>query len=97
MKDRTKTKKMTNSVRMLELLKKHKRLKAREIAEMLGLTSTRVVYYYKNTLEMFGYNIQTTGGYTGGYELVRKFSDDELKLIEKKLPKEIFEKIKDVY
>ena len=59
--DQTKTKKLERSLKMLELLKKHGRLKAPQLVEMLGLNNKRSVYYYKKTLELLGYKIETFG------------------------------------
>lgn len=85
--DNTKTKKLDNSFKMLELLKIHGRLKAPELAEMLGLNNKRSIYYYKETLELLGYKIETYGGYDGGYELIEpeKLSETELDFIAEKI------------
>lgn len=85
--DKTKTKKLDNSLKMLELLKTHGKLKAPELAEMLGLNNKRSIYYYKQTLELLGHKIETSGGYNGGYELIEpeKLSETELDFIAEKI------------
>ena len=104
-KDNTKTKKITNSLKMLEILKEAKkegkRLKAREIRQLLNVNRDKAIYHYRNTLENFGYRIKSYGGYDGGYELIigDMLTDEELKFLESIIPvnkKEILEKIKNM-
>lgn len=97
--DNTKTKKLSNSFKMLDLLKKNGVMKACEIAKELGLNNNRQIYHYKRTLIYLGYNIISHGGYMGGYEYVpaEKLTNDELEYLGEILPvnkNNLFEKIK---
>lgn len=97
--DTTKTKKLRNSLKMLELLKKNEIMKASEIAKELGLKTNRPIYYYKRTLLFLGYKIISHGGYDGGYQLVKKekLTNDEIDYLGQLLPvnqNNLYEKIK---
>jgi cytoplasmic iron level regulating protein YaaA (DUF328/UPF0246 family) len=97
--DNTKTKRLENSFKMLELLKKNGTMKAYEISKELGLNNTRQIYHYKRTLIYLGYNIVSYGGYMGGYEYIKKekLTNDELEYLSELLPvnkNDLFEKIK---
>lgn len=99
--DNTKTKKLSNSFKMLELLKKNKIMKAHEIAKELGLNNTRQIYHYKRTLIYLGYNIISYGGYMGGYEYIpkEKLTDEEIEYLGQLLPvnkNNLYEKIKKI-
>jgi len=85
--DNTKTKKLERALKMLEILKTEGRKKAPELAKRLGLNNSRSIYYYKKTLELLNYKIETYGGYDGGYELVEpeRLTEEELDLIAEKL------------
>lgn len=98
-KDTTKTKKVKNSLKMLELLKKHGRMKSYEIADKLGLKSTRQIYFYRAFLAQLGYNIKSYGGYrNGGYELVipEILSKEDLNFLESMLDSNLYNKIKKI-
>jgi hypothetical protein len=101
--DNNKSKRIENSLKMLNLLKEakktNKRLTAKEIMKFLKITRTRSVYYYKHTLELFGYKINSFQGYDGGYELVlpEKLSQEDIDYLGQIIPSgqiQLFEKIK---
>lgn len=58
--------KITNSILMLELLQSGKIYSVKELSNELGVTE-RMVRYYKEQLELAGYNIQSFKGPGGGY------------------------------
>jgi len=65
--ERDNTTKLKNALRMLEILRKSGRMmKTSELVEALGVTSTRVINYYKSVLQYLGYNISSKAGYYGG-------------------------------
>jgi predicted DNA-binding transcriptional regulator YafY len=97
----TKTNKLENCFKMLELLKQNGKMKTKNIVKELGLKSERSINYYKNTLIYMGYNIVSHGGYYGGYEYIseEKLNEDELQIIGKYLGGEnssLIEKIKNI-
>jgi len=80
-------KNVKNALRLLEILKDGKRIKADVIVEKLGI-SKRMVNYYKNTLLTMGYDISAYGGYEGGYQLIPpkdKLTNEELEYLEDRL------------
>lgn len=95
--DQTKTKKIENSMKMLEYLKEAakegRRVKAKELMQYLGITNTRSIYYYRNTLQLLGYDIQSYGGYEGGYEYIPRelLTADDIVFLGKIIPAENIE------
>lgn len=83
----TKTRKLENCFKMLDLLKNNGKMKANDIVKALEITSKRNINYYKNTLIYLGYNVVSHGGYDGGFEYIpeEKLSEEELQIIEKAL------------
>jgi predicted DNA-binding transcriptional regulator YafY len=83
----TKTSKLENCFKMLELLKKNDKMKANELVKQLGIRSKRMINYYKTTLIYLGYNIVSYGGYDGGFKYIphENLTDQELKIIENAL------------
>lgn len=81
----TKTRKLENCFKMLDLLRNNGKMKANDIVKALGITSKRNINYYKNTLIYLGYNVVSHGGYDGGFEYIpeEKLSEEELQVIEK--------------
>ncbi len=95
----TKTNKLENCFKMLQLLRTNGRMKTAELMKALEVTSKRSINYYKTTLIYLGYQIESYGGYTGGMQYVpsEKLNDNELNLIAQKLGGEnsaLIEKIK---
>lgn len=81
---------------IIRLLRKNGRMKAREIAKELEFKNNRSISKYKKSIEKLGYEIKTTGGYYGGYELVEtRLNDLEIEKLKVKLRDDypLFEKI----
>jgi len=80
--------KITNCILMLELLESGKVYSTKTLSEELGITS-RMVRYYKEELELAGYNIKTLKGPGGGYFLnsheklsLRYFNSHDLEIMD---------------
>ncbi len=83
----TKTGKLENCLKMLDLLRVNGKMKASELVKELGIKSKRNINYYKTTLIYLGYNIVSHGGYEGGFEYIphEKLNENEFKIIESSL------------
>lgn len=105
--DNTKTQRIGNALKMLDILKaaaeEDKILSANQLKEKLGIENkgktNRKIYYYRETLELFGYNIKSYGGPDGGYKLMlpNKLTNEEINYLGQLIPAgkvEILEKIK---
>ncbi len=80
--------KITNCILMLELLQNNNLYSVKELSEELGV-SERMVRYYKEQLELAGYDIQSFKGPGGGYFINKKnniklnyFNKYDLELLE---------------
>ncbi len=80
--------KITNCILMLELLQNCKVYSVKELSEELGVTD-RMVRYYKEQLELAGYDIQSFKGPGGGYFINKKnnvslsyFNNYDLKVLD---------------
>lgn len=83
---------------MIRLLRKNGRMKAKELTKALDLKNGRSVSNYKLCIEKLGYNIQSFGGYYGGYEIrEERLSEEEIEIIASEIKdKKLIEKIKRV-
>jgi predicted DNA-binding transcriptional regulator YafY len=83
---------------MIGLLRKNGRMKAHELATAMGFKNTRSINKYKNQIEKMGLQVQTFGGFYGGYELVQpnRLTEYELNLVKSYLPANITDKIKNL-
>lgn len=63
--------KITNCILMLELLQSGKVYSVKDLSKELGVTE-RMIRYYKEQLELSGYNIQSFKGPGGGYFINKK-------------------------
>lgn len=97
--ERDNTTKLKNALRMLEILRKSGRMmKTSELVEALGVTSTRVINYYKSVLQYLGYNISSKAGYYGGLQYIQSehLNEEDFSILENLLGKKspLLKKIK---
>lgn len=86
-------------IKMIKYLRQNGRTKGAELSKHLGLKNSKSIYMYKNFCYHLGYDIKSSHGYYGGYELAEDalLTDSELKEISKKLKNDkLFNKIKKV-
>jgi len=86
-------------IKMIKYLRENGRTKGAELSKHLGLKNSKSIYMYKNFCHCLGYDIKSTHGYYGGYELIEDalLTNDELKEIKSKLGNnKLFNKIKKV-
>jgi predicted DNA-binding transcriptional regulator YafY len=81
---------------MIRLLRENGKMKAAELAAALDVTNHRTIYRYKCIIKKLGYNIQTGGGFRGGYYLVeeRLTEDEFIQLNKSSIDKDLIDKIK---
>jgi len=83
--ERDNTTKLKNALRMLDILRKSGRMmKTSELVEALGITSSRVINYYKSVLQYLGYNVESKAGYYGGLQYVKgeHLSSEDFSILE---------------
>jgi hypothetical protein len=97
--DNTKTQKLAKCIELFEIMREGAKFKASELVKILGVSGTRKIYYYRETLSLFGkifgFEIKSYGGVNGGYQLHDiRFSDKEKEYIERNIKnKKILKKI----
>lgn len=86
-------------IKMIKYLRENGKTKGAELSRYLGLKNSKSIYMYKNFCYHLGYNIKSSHGYYGGYELVEDalLTTEELKEIKSKLKNDkLFKKISKV-
>jgi hypothetical protein len=83
-----------NTVIMIKELRKYGKLKLQELEKLTGIKE-RQIRRHKEIAIKFGYNIMSTGGKNGGYELIEeKLTNDEWIRLKNNLNIELYEKVK---
>jgi len=94
MKDETGNIMSDPTVMLIKALRKNGKMKISELAECLNIKE-RQIRRHKEIAIKFGYNIVSTGGKNGGYELIEeKLTQDEWIRLKEKLNNDLYEKVK---